>query len=109
MAQYDFIIEGGRYFDGTGAPSSIRNMAFYNLPLRMLKLVHESIEEGEPIMTMEQVHWGDMENFDLQRLVNRNPGIVKTVIINGKLAVDDEQLAPALGREMGYGRFIPAR
>lgn len=133
------------------AGAHIRNMAFYNLPLRMLKLVHESIEEGDPIMTMEQavhrltgdqadwfgidagkiregdradvvvldpsgfnqnleqVHWGDMENFDLQRLVNRNPGIVKTVLINGKLAVDDEQLAPALGREMGYGRFIPAR
>ena len=133
------------------AGAHIRNMAFYNLPLRMLKLVHESIDEGDPIMTMEQavhrltgdqadwfgidagkiregdradvvvldpsgfnqnleqVHWGDMENFDLQRLVNRNPGIVKTVLINGKLAVDDEQLAPALGREMGYGRFIPAR
>ncbi|WBU40326.1 MULTISPECIES: N-acyl-D-amino-acid deacylase family protein [Marinobacter] len=133
------------------AGAHIRNMAFYNLSLRMLKLVHESIEEGDPIMTMEQavhrltgdqadwfgidagkiregdkadvvvldpsgfnqnleqVHWGDMENFDLQRLVNRNPGIVKTVLINGKLAVDDEQLAPALGREMGYGRFIPAR
>lgn len=133
------------------AGAHIRNMAFYNLPLRMLKLVHESIEEGDSIMTMEQavhrltgdqadwfgidagkiregdradvvvldpsgfdqnleqVHWGDMENFDLQRLVNRNPGIVKTVLINGKLAVDDEQLAPALGREMGYGRFIPAR
>ncbi|PSF12683.1 N-acyl-D-amino-acid deacylase family protein [Marinobacter shengliensis] len=132
------------------AGAHIRNMAFYNLPLRMLKLVHESVEEGDPIMTMEQavhrltgdqadwfgidagkiregdradvvvldpsgfdqnleqVHWGDMENFDLQRLVNRNPGIVKTVLINGKLAVDDEQLAPALGREMGYGRFIAA-
>ncbi|MET4025953.1 N-acyl-D-aspartate/D-glutamate deacylase [Marinobacter sp. MBR-99] len=132
------------------AGAHIRNMAFYNLPLRMLKLVHESIEEGDSIMTMEQavhrltgdqadwfgidagkiregdradlvvldpsgfdqnleqVHWGDMENFDLQRLVNRNPGIVKTVLINGKLAVDDEQLVPELGREMGYGRFIPA-
>lgn len=132
------------------AGAHIRNMAFYNLPLRMLKLVHESIEEGDSIMSMEQavhrltgdqadwfgidagkiregdradvvvldpsgfdqnleqVHWGDMENFDLQRLVNRNPGIVKTVLINGKLAVDDEQLAPALGREMGYGRFIAA-
>ena len=49
------------------------------------------------------------ENFGLQRLVNRNPGIVKTVLINGKLAVDDEQLVPEFGREMGYGRFIPAR
>ncbi|GGC59134.1 N-acyl-D-amino-acid deacylase family protein [Marinobacter halophilus] len=133
------------------AGAHIRNMAFYNLPLRMLKLVHESIDEGDPVMTMEQavhrltgdqadwfgvdagkiregdradvvvldpagfdqnleaVSWGEMENFDLQRLVNRNPGIVKTVLINGKLAVDDEQLSPALGQEMGYGAFIPAR
>ncbi|ERP95887.1 N-acyl-D-glutamate deacylase [Marinobacter sp. ES-1] len=133
------------------AGAHIRNMAFYNLPLRMLKLVHESIEEGDPVMTLEQavhrltgdqadwfgidagkiregdradvvvldpsgfdqnleqVHWGEMENFGLQRLVNRNPGIVKTVLINGKLALDDEQLVPEFGREMGYGRFIPAR
>lgn len=132
------------------AGAHIRNMAFYNLPLRMLKLVHESIEEGDSIMTMEQavhrltgdqadwfgidagkiregdradlvvldpsgfdqnleqVHWGDMENFDLQRLVNRNPGIVKTVLINGKLAVDEEEILPALGRDMGFGKFIPA-
>ena len=27
MDRYDFIIEGGRYFDGTGAPSAIRNLA----------------------------------------------------------------------------------
>ena len=133
------------------AGAHIRNMAFYNLPLRMLKLVQESIEEGSPIMTMEQavhrltgdqadwfgidagkigegdradvvvldpsgfgqnleqVHWGELENFGLRRLVNRNTGIVKTVLINGKLALDDEQLVPEFGREMGYGRFIPAR
>ncbi|WP_303290447.1 amidohydrolase family protein [Marinobacter sp. SS5-14b] len=133
------------------AGAHIRNMAFYNLPLRMLKLVHESIEEGDPIMTMEQavhrltgdqadwfgidagkiregdradvvvldpagfgqnleaVYWGEMENFDLQRLVNRNPGIVKTVLINGKLAVDEEEFSPEFGRAMGFGAFIPAQ
>ena len=58
---------------------------------------------------LEQVQWGEMENFDLQRLVNRNPGIVKTVLINGRLAVDDEEFSPSFGREMGYGQFIPAR
>lgn len=57
---------------------------------------------------LEEVSWGEMENFDLQRLVNRNPGIVKTVMINGKLAVDDEQFLPEFGREMGYGSFISA-
>lgn len=133
------------------AGAHIRNMAFYNLPLRMLKLVQESIDEGAPIMSMEQavwrltgdqadwfgveagtiregdradlvvldprgfdqnleqVHWADMENFGLQRLVNRNPGIVQHVFINGRPAIDDEQRVPALGRETGYGRFLPAR
>jgi N-acyl-D-aspartate/D-glutamate deacylase len=132
------------------AGAHIRNMAFYNLPLRMLKLVNESIDEGCAIMTMEKaiwrmtgdqadwfsidagrikvgdradvvvldpggfdqnledVHWADMENFGLKRLVNRNPGIVKHVMINGRLAVDNEVLSPELGKEMGFGTFLPA-
>ena len=133
------------------AGAHIRNMAFYNLPLRLLKLVQQSIDEGDPVMPMEeavyrltgdqadwfgidagkiregdradvvvldpagfdqdlnQVYWAEMENFGLERLVNRNPGIVKTVLINGKLAVDDEEISPDLGREMGYGSFLRAR
>ena len=133
------------------AGAHIRNMAFYNLPLRMLKLVNESIEENQPMMTIEKavwrmtgdqadwfgvdagriqvgdradvvvidpkgfdqnledVHWGEMENFGLQRLVNRNPGLVKHVMINGKLAVDNEQLVPELGNEMGFGTFLAAK
>lgn len=132
------------------AGAHIRNMAFYNLPLRMLKLIHESIEEGHPVMSMEEavwrmtgdqadwfnidagriregdradvvvldpngfqqnleeVSWGEMENFDLQRLVNRNPGIVKHVLINGKLAVEDEHISSELGHSMGYGQFLAA-
>ncbi|QSP95316.1 amidohydrolase family protein [Marinobacter salinisoli] len=133
------------------AGAHIRNMAFYNLPLRMLKLAQEAIDEGRPVMTMEQavhrltgdqatwfgvdagrihvgdradvvvldpagfdqdleaVHWAEMENFGLQRLVNRNPGIVKYVLVNGRLAVDNEQLVPELGQTAGFGSFIPAR
>ena len=111
------------------AGAHIRNMAFYNLPLRMLKLVNESIEEGNAMMSMEKavwrmtgdqadwfgidagrikegdradvtiidpkgfdqnledVHWAEMENFGLQRLVNRNPGLVKHVMINGNCCI----------------------
>jgi hypothetical protein len=58
---------------------------------------------------LEDVHWGEMENFGLQRLVNRNPGLVKHVVINGKLAVDNEQLVPELGNEMGFGTFLAAK
>ncbi len=133
------------------AGAHIRNMAFYNLPLRFLKLVKEAEEAGQPVMSMEkavwrmtgeqadwlgidagkiregdradlvvinpdcfdqnleQVSWAEMENFDLQRLVNRNPGLVEHVFINGKIAVDNEQVVDALGHEQGYGRFLPAR
>ncbi|TDF34990.1 N-acyl-D-glutamate amidohydrolase [Alteromonadaceae bacterium M269] len=132
------------------AGAHIRNMAFYNLPLRMLKLVKESNDEQQAIMSIEQavrrltgdqaewfnidagkiregdradvvvidptafgqdlekVCWADMENFNLQRLVNRNPGIVKHVLINGKFAVDNEEVAETLGQEQGYGTFLPA-
>ena len=133
------------------AGAHIRNMAFYNLPLRMLKLVQESIDEGQPAMTIEQaVHrltgeqadwfgvdagyirvgdradivvldpnglqqdmeqetWAEMQNFGIQRMVNRVPGCVEQVIINGKLAVADQQMVPELGQRTGFGTFLPAR
>lgn len=133
------------------AGAHIRNMAFYNLPLRMLKLIHESEQAGEEIMTMEQavwrmtgdqadwfgvnaghiregdradvvimdpsnfdqdleqVHWDEMQGFDLQRLVNRNPGIVKHVLINGRFAVKDENIQPELGKQKGFGTYLPAQ
>ncbi|WP_028766345.1 N-acyl-D-amino-acid deacylase family protein [Shewanella fidelis] len=140
------------------AGAHIRNMAFYNLPLRMLKLVNESINESQSqqaknsqaIMTMEQavfrmtgdqaqwfnidagrirvgdradvvvlnpakfdqnleqVCWAEMENFGLQRLVNRNPGLIEQVFINGKLACEHDHVSPELGRSMDFGTYIPA-
>jgi len=58
---------------------------------------------------LETVHWATMENFDLERLVNRNPGLVENVIINGKLAIENEEISPELGQNMGFGTFLPAR
>lgn len=131
------------------AGAHIRNMAFYNLPLRFLKLVHEAAHTQKPVMPIEQavwrltgeqadwfgieagklrvgdradlvvlnpqafnqdleaVHWADMENFGLQRLVNRNPGIVEHVLINGKVAVAHGEVQAELGHAMGYGQFLP--
>ncbi|MBE1301396.1 MAG: amidohydrolase family protein [Alteromonadaceae bacterium] len=133
------------------AGAHIRNMAFYNLPLRFLKLVKESIDSGDPIMTMEKavwrltgdqadwfsidagrikkgdraditivdpngfdqdleaVSWADMENFGLKRLVNRIPGLVTHVLINGQLAVDGENLNPELGQSSAFGTFLRAK
>jgi N-acyl-D-aspartate/D-glutamate deacylase len=132
------------------AGAHIRNMAFYNLPLRFLKMVHTAQQKGEPIMTMEKaiwrltgeqadwlgieagriqegdradvvvinpnafdqdlenVEWADMENFGLQRLVNRNPGIVEHVLINGSFAIDNEEVNNELGNVQKFGTFLAA-
>ncbi|MEW9797721.1 N-acyl-D-amino-acid deacylase family protein [Alteromonas sp. CYL-A6] len=130
------------------AGAHIRNMAFYNLPLRLLKLAYENqqsdflsieqavwrvtgdqadwfgidagkIREGDRAdvlvinpdglsQNLEAVCWAEMENFDLKRLVNRNPGLVEHVLINGRFAVDNENLSSDLGKETGYGSFLPA-
>lgn len=53
------------------AGAHLNNMAFYNFPLKMIKIVQESIDKGEPIMSMEKCIWrltkeqGDW--FDLDR------------------------------------------
>ena len=133
------------------AGAHIRNMAFYNLPLRFLKLIKESIDSGDPVMSAEKAvwrlsgeqadwfgidagyirqgdradiciinpahfsqnleleHWAEMQNFDgLQRMVNRNPGVVPWVIINGRIAVNNEVVVPELGAERGFGQFLAA-
>ncbi|MFY1054744.1 amidohydrolase family protein [Ectopseudomonas khazarica] len=133
------------------AGAHIRNMAFYNLPLRFLKLVKDSHDESQPVMSLEQaVHrltgeqadwlgidagyirlgdradlvlldpeglrqnleqenWDEMQGFGIPRMVCRNPGCVSHVLINGRLAVDDERIATKLGHARGYGQFLAAR
>ncbi len=39
------------------AGAHIRNMAFYNFPLRFLKLVRDSERRGEAFMPLEQAVW----------------------------------------------------
>ncbi|MDO5691325.1 MAG: N-acyl-D-glutamate amidohydrolase [Pseudomonadota bacterium] len=43
----------------------------------------------------------------LSRVVNRNDGIVKQVWVNGRSAFANDQPDPALGRERGFGRYLP--
>ena len=39
------------------AGAHLNNMAFYNFPLKMIKIVQDSIDQGNPIMTMEKCIW----------------------------------------------------
>ena len=129
----------------------IRNMAFYNFPLRMLQLVYRSQQRGQPVMSMEKAVWrltGELADWfgvdaghieegrradiviidpqqleqpldayheapipefgDIARMVNRNDGIVDTVLINGNIAFRDNTYAEDLGREKRFGTFLPA-
>lgn len=46
---------------------------------------------------------------DFTRLVNRNDGVVKHVLINGKVAVSDDQYHQDLGKLQGFGSFLEAQ
>ncbi len=48
--------------------------------------------------------------FDMKRLVNRNDDAVDYTLINGRIAYSRlDGFAAQLGRERGFGRFLPAR
>lgn len=52
-------------------------------------------------------------NFDglgqFTRLVNRNDGAIKHVLINGKVAVSEDVYHENLGKSLGYGSFLAAQ
>lgn len=50
-----------------------------------------------------------MQGFGIQRMLCRNPGCVSHVLINGRLAVDEERILPELGQVRGFGQFLAAR
>ena len=131
------------------AGAHLRQMAHYNFPLRMLKLVRDAEREGRPFMTAERAvhkltgelgHWlsldagvlapgrhadialvdphalteevdqateAPMPGIDgFLRMVRRNDDAVKAVWVNGKLAVKNGQVLPAVGKEKGFGRVL---
>lgn len=130
----------------------IRNMAYYNFPLRLLKLVYEAKQEGREIMKMEEAVWrvtGELADWfgidagyiregmradllvldpkglnqeldayheapikefgGIERMVNRNPGLVEHVFINGRFAVKNEDVCSEVGSEQGFGQFLAAQ
>ncbi|NUP07685.1 MAG: amidohydrolase family protein [Polyangiaceae bacterium] len=51
------ISEPGALIGFADSGAHIRNMAFYNFPLRMLKLVRDAERAGKPIMPIEKAIW----------------------------------------------------
>jgi N-acyl-D-aspartate/D-glutamate deacylase len=59
--------------------------------------------------SLDSVERADFDGLvDYTRLVNRNDGIVKHVLINGKIAVSDDQYSEELGKTTEYGSFLRA-
>jgi N-acyl-D-glutamate deacylase len=57
-----------------------------------------------------EYHEAPMENLGgLMRMVNRSDGVVRAVLINGRVAFRDGTFDPAFGHERGFGRFLGAR
>jgi N-acyl-D-glutamate deacylase len=51
------VQDKGAVLSFSDAGAHIRNMAFYNFPLRMLKLVHDAEQEGRAFMPLEKAVW----------------------------------------------------
>ncbi len=45
---------------------------------------------------------------DYVRVVRRNPGVIKKVIVNGKTAVENDELVAAVGKTSGFGQVLRA-
>jgi N-acyl-D-aspartate/D-glutamate deacylase len=58
---------------------------------------------------LDAYHEARMEGFgDLMRMVNRSDGVVETVLINGRIAFENGKVSSELGRDVGFGTFLPA-
>jgi len=133
------------------AGAHLRNMAFYNFPLRMLKLVRDAELVGDNFMSvgdavkrltseladylgidagrltpgsradiaiinpeglddsLAELHESTMPEFgNLSRMVRRNDGAVRAVLVNGRLAWDGDQLVDGVGVKNDFGQVLRA-
>ncbi len=58
---------------------------------------------------LAEYHEAPMEGLDgLVRMVNRSDGAVRAVLVRGKSAFENGVVDAKLGKEAGYGQFLPA-
>ena len=132
------------------AGAHLRNMAFYNYALFMLRIARDAARDGVPFMdiaravhrctgeigqwlgldagvlgvgrradlvvidpahldaidTIEEERMPEFGGFS--RMVRRNAAAVPLVVVRGRVAVRDGAPVEAVGRERGFGQFLPA-
>ncbi len=100
------VQDRGAILSFSDAGAHIRNMAFYNFPLRMLKLVNDAIDEGRAFMSIEQAVWrltgelGDWFGIDAGhlRLGDRaDIAIIDPIGLDAATAAYAEAPMPAFG------------
>lgn len=94
---YDTIISGGRWFDGTGAPSAVRNIG---------------IRDGHVVgITPDDLDDYAEDRVDqyggLSRMVNRNDDTVNAVLVGGRAVFLDGKATDLVGKQR-TGRFLRA-
>ncbi len=57
---------------------------------------------------LSEYHEAPMEALGPTRMVNRSVGVVPAVLVNGRLAARGGEVDAAVGRELGFGRFLRA-
>ena len=59
--------------------------------------------------SVEEIHEAAIEEFgNLERLVRRNNGLVKAVLVNGKIAYENGHISKEVGEKNIYGQFLSA-
>jgi N-acyl-D-aspartate/D-glutamate deacylase len=67
------------------------------------------VDPGALDSRLDAYHEARMDGFgELMRMVNRSDGVVDTVFVNGRVAFENGVTVPSLGRERGFGTFLPA-
>jgi N-acyl-D-aspartate/D-glutamate deacylase len=99
-------VDPGLQIGFSDAGAHLRNMAFYNSGLRLLRHVQDAAKAGRPFMTLEDYHEAPVPQFgNLSRMVNRNDDAVSAVFVGGRLVWSDGAPTATLGRER-TGRFL---
>jgi N-acyl-D-aspartate/D-glutamate deacylase len=68
------------------------------------------VDPGALDARLDEVHEAPVPGMDgLQRLVRRNDQAVSLVVVGGRIAWRDGAMRPEVGREPGFGRWLPRR
>jgi len=94
------------------AGAHLRNMAFYDFPLQMMKHVQDSIDAGNPMMSMEKCVWrlsgeqADWFGIDCGYLKVGERADLNIIDPAHFDAITEEDFVPGYGTEKAFGRFL---